>query len=203
MKEGNDEKENNNGDNEKEQSIDYINQLREFVRLLALKAESDDKMASEILDILLKTDPERGISDEEIEGMTSHRQSDVRKILRLLYDAKLATYKRGKHPETGATRYYWFIDMKGVGLAIVRRKKSVLEKLKARLEYERSNEFYKCPKDNTRYTFDDAFEYDFVCPKCGSMLELDNNSQYVDILKKRISLLEEEIKSDESKIFGS
>ncbi len=187
----------------KEDQANYINQLREFVRLLALKAETDDKMSSEVLDILLKTDPERGISDEEIEGITGYRQSDVRKVLRLLYDARLATYRRGKHPETGATRYYWYIDMRGVGLAIIRRKKAVLEKLKSRLTYESNNEFYKCPKDNTRYTFDDAFEYDFICPKCGSMLELDTNAQYIDILKKRISLLEEEIKEDETKVFGS
>ncbi|AFZ70997.1 transcription initiation factor IIE, alpha subunit [Caldisphaera lagunensis DSM 15908] len=197
-------KENNNKeDSNSESQVNYINQLREFVRLLALKAETDDKMSSEILDILLKTDPERGISDEEIEGITGYRQSDVRKVLRLLYDARLATYRRGKHPETGATRYYWYIDMRSVGLAIIRRKKAVLEKLKSRLIYENNNEFYKCPKDNTRYTFDDAFEYDFICPKCGSMLELDTNEQYIDILKRRISLLEEEIKQDENKVFGS
>ncbi|MGC9135088.1 MAG: transcription initiation factor IIE subunit alpha [Caldisphaera sp.] len=191
------------GDSKEEVQLNYINQLREFVRLLALKAETDDKMASEILDILLKTDPERGISDEEIESMTSYRQSDVRKVLRLLYDARLSTYRRGKHPETGATRYYWYIDMRGVSLAIIRRKKAVLEKLKSRVAYESNNEFYKCPKDNTRYTFDVAFEYDFICPKCGSMLELDDNKQYIDILKKRISLLEEEIKQDESKVFSA
>ncbi|MCE4623909.1 MAG: transcription initiation factor IIE subunit alpha [Caldisphaeraceae archaeon] len=189
--------------NEKEDNKKYIEQLREYVRLLAMKAEADEKMASEILEILLKTDPERGISDEEIEGITGYRQSDVRKVLRVLYNAKLSTYKRGKHPESEATRYYWYIDMKSVSLAIVKRKKSVLEKLKSRLEYEKSHEFYKCPKDNTRYTFDDAFEYDFTCPKCGSLLEPDDNSSYIKVLEERIARLEEEIKSDEKKVFGS
>jgi transcription initiation factor TFIIE subunit alpha len=179
-----------------------VNELRQLIRLLAVKSGIDETMADDLLDLLLTVDPEKGISDEEVESMKGYKQADVRKVFRIFYDLHIASYRRGKHPETGATRYYWYLDSKDLDLALLRRKKLVLEKLKARLDYELSNEFYVCPKDHTRYTFDYAFEYEFTCPKCGSLLVPDNNSEYVKALEARIKRLEEEIKKDETTLFG-
>ena len=177
-------------------------ELRQLIRLLAVKSGVDEAMTDDLLDLLLTVNPEKGISDEEVEAMKGYKQADVRKVFRIFYDLHIASYRRGKHPETGATRYYWYLDPKDLNLALLRRKKLVLEKLKIRLEYERSNQFYVCPKDRTRYTFDYAFEYEFTCPKCGSLLVPDNNEAYVKALENRIRKLEEEIRQDEAKLFG-
>ncbi len=179
-----------------------VEELRQLIRLLAVKSGVDEAMTDDLLDLLMTVNPDKGISDEEVEAMKGYKQADVRKVFRIFYDLHIASYRRGKHPETGATRYYWYLDPKDLNLALLRRKRLVLEKLKARLEYERSNQFYVCPKDNTRYTFDYAFEYEFTCPKCGSLLVPDNNESYVKALEGRIRRLEEEIRQDEARLFG-
>jgi transcription initiation factor TFIIE subunit alpha len=188
-----------NGNNEDDKSLEG---LRQLIRMLAVKSGIDEAMADDLFDLLLTVDPEKGISDEEVEQMKGYKQADVRKVFRIFYDLRIASYRRGKHPDTGATRYYWYLDSRDADLALLRRKKQVLEKLKMRLEYERSNEFYVCPKDGTRYTFDYAYEYQFTCQKCGTMLVPEDNSNYIRVLENRISRLEEEIKRDERQIFG-
>ena len=189
----------NGADSEEDKRLEH---LRQLIRLLAVKSGVDEAMADDLFDLLLTVDPEKGISDEDVEAMKGYKQADVRKVFRIFYDLRIASYRRGKHPESGATRYYWYLDPRDADMALLRRKKQVLEKLKMRLEYEKSNEFYICPKDGTRYTFDYAYEYQFTCQKCGSMLVPDNNEKYVKALERRVKMLEEEIAEDERQLFS-
>ena len=176
--------------------------LRRLIRLLAVSQGVDEAIADDLFDLLLTVDPEKGISDEEVEALKGYKQADVRKVFRIFYDLHIASYRRGKQPETGSTRYYWYLDPKNVDASLLRRKRLVLEKLKKRLQYEKENEFYVCPKDGSRYTFDTAYEYEFTCPKCGSILVPFDNSEYVKALENRISKLEEEISKDEAELYG-
>lgn len=171
--------------------------LYEFIRLLARRRGLDPEKAVEIYKMILTRRDSKGLSDEDIVNKTGYRQSEVRKILRLFYELRLASYRRGRHPETGATRYYWYVDLTSVNNSLRWRKIQVLEKLKARLEYERSNTFYRCPTDGSRYTFDEAFEREFRCPKCDSVLEEEDNSWIIEVLEREIARLEEEIRRDE------
>ncbi len=66
-----------------------------------------------------------------------------------------------------------------------------------RLEYEKSNTFYRCPNDGTRYTLEEAFENEFQCPKCNALLEEEDNSEIIRLLEEEIARLEEEIRRDE------
>jgi len=190
------------GENGSEEESRGLKSLRQLIRILSVKSGIDEAMADDLFDFLLTVDPEKGISDEEVEQIKGYKQADVRKVFRIFYDLRIASYRRGKHPDTGATRYYWYLDSRDADLALLRRKLQVLEKLKMRLKYEKENEFYVCPKDGARYTFDYAYEYQFTCPKCGTMLVPDDNSKYVKALEDRISRLEEEIKKDERRVFG-
>ncbi len=185
-----------------EKDLGNIEGLRRLIRLLAVSSGIDEALADDLFDLLLSVDPKKGISDEEVEALKGYKQADVRKVFRIFYDLRLASYRKGKQPETGSTRYYWYLDPKNLDASLLRRKKLVLEKLKMRLAYEKSNEFYVCPKDGSRYTFDYAFEYEFTCPKCGSMLIPDNNGPYVKVLEERVKKLEEEIKQDEAKLYS-
>ena len=174
-----------------------------FIYKLAQRKGVDPDKAVHIYKLLLMSSGDKGLSDEDLEELAGYKQSDVRRVLRLLYDARIATYKKGKHPQTGATRYYWMIDADNINVSLLKRKKLVLEKLKTRLEYEKNNAFFLCPQDNTRFTFDEAFENEFTCPKCGSMLEENENSDYIKVLEEMISRLEEEIRRDERNVFSS
>jgi len=174
--------------------------LLKFIRRLAREYGLDPDKAETIFRVLLETDADKGISDEELAQKLGYKQSDVRRVLRLLYVYRFANYRRGRHPRTGATRYYWYIDIMHLNIVLVWLKKAVLEKLKYRLEYEEANIFYRCPRDGTRYTFEEAFQYDFQCPRCGSILEEDDNTQTKKILASYIRRLEEEIEEDERRL---
>jgi transcription initiation factor TFIIE subunit alpha len=175
--------------------------LEKFVRLAAKRARLDDEVASIIFRKLLDSD-EKGLSDEDLELQTGVRQGEIRRILRLFYDLRLASYRRGRHPETGATRYYWRINLGTLNSILLARKKAVLRNLKLKLEYERSNTFYYCPYDGTRFTFDEAYEYNFQCPKCGAILEEYNQPELREYLARLIKKLEESISRDERGLGG-
>ncbi len=177
--------------------------LFRFIELLAIKNRLDPEKAVNIFKLLLEASEKKGVSDEDISTKMNYRQSDVRRILRTFYVYRLADYRRGKHPKTGATRYYWYVDLNRLNIILVWMKKMVVEKLCTRLQYEEENVFYVCPRDGTRYTFDEAYNYEFVCPKCGSILEEEDNSKIKKILREYIEWLEEEIKEDEAKIRAS
>jgi transcription initiation factor TFIIE subunit alpha len=171
--------------------------LYEFIRRLAFKKKLDPDNAVKIFTTILSQGDTRGLSDEELSAMTGIKQGEIRNVLRMLYELRIVGYRRGRHPETGATRYYWYPDYSGINMTLFWRKKQVLEKLKQRLEYEENNTFFRCPNDGMRFTFEEAYEYDFQCPRCNSMLVEEDNTVIKEVLRKVITRLEEEINKDE------
>lgn len=173
--------------------------LDRFVRLAARRARLDEEVASIIFRKLLDNS-EKGLSDEDLEMQTGIRQGEIRRILRLFYELRLASYRRGRHPETGATRYYWRINIHTLNNVFLARKKAVLNNLRLKLEYEDGNTFYYCPNDGTRFTFDEAYEYNFQCPKCGAILEEYDQSGAKEYLAMLIKRLEASIARDEERL---
>jgi len=179
-----------------------VDMLEKFVKLAARKAKIDTELAALVLRKLLDNN-EKGLSDEDLEGLIGVRQGEIRKVLRLFYELRIASYRRGRHPETGATRYYWRINLNTINNVLLLRKKQVLRNLKIKLDYESRNTFYYCPYDGTRYTFDEAFEYNFQCPKCGSILEEYNTGRVRELLETLIAELERSIARDEERLARS
>jgi transcription initiation factor TFIIE subunit alpha len=178
-----------------------IEALIELLKRISKSSNIDPQVMDDVIRALLSDSEGKGLSDEDLEKLTGHRQGVIRRALRLLHDLRLATYRRGRHPETKATRYYWTLDSDRINIVLYQLKRNVLEKLRARLQYEESNEFFICPQCNVRYEFNEAFEYDFTCPRCGSLLVEHDNKVAVATLKAVIKRLEEEIREDEEKIF--
>ncbi len=182
---------------------DPMKDLEVFIRELAEKNDVDPQKAIHVFKIISDPGNTEGYSDDDIEALTGYKQAEVRKILRLLYDARIAYYRKGVHPSYGVARYFWKVDSNSINYVLLRRKKEVLEKVKQRLEYESSNEFYRCPRDGSRYTFNEAYVNDFKCTRCGSLLTLEDNSALVKALKEVVEKLKREIEEDERKIYGS
>jgi len=156
--------------------------------------------ARRVLEYLLEKN--REVKDEEIAEETGLRINTVRRALYLLLEHSLVMYRRVRDRNSGWYIYYWQVNVDQINAILYARKKMVLEKLKARLRYEESNEFYVCPNDGSRYTFDEAVDNDFRCPRCGAMLDYEDNSRYKEVLRKRIAIIEEELKR-EAKILSS
>ncbi|MCE4611504.1 MAG: transcription factor [Desulfurococcales archaeon] len=183
-------------------SSDPLKSLEAFVRKAAEADNIDPSKAVHIFHLILSESSRGGLSDDDIESMTGYKQSEIRRVLRLLEDYGIAVHRRKRHPEKEVARYFWRVDADSINIVLLNRKKMVLQKLKERLVFEEANTFYVCPHDGSRYTLEEALKHDYLCPRCGSVLEEDSRSAGVEKLREKIRRLEEEIARDERRLYG-
>ena len=164
-------------------------------KLLKLVEALVGDVGRKVFEVLLERNEE--ISDEEIAQTANLRINDVRKVLYELAKYGIVSYKRISTRDSFWYSYRWYIDEDALIRTLLQRKKSVLRRLEERLTYEESGVFYLCPIDGSRYSFDEAFENYFKCPRCGSdLIEVDNNA-VVEYLRRLIDKLRQEIEEDE------
>lgn len=131
------------------------------------------------------------LSEYDIMEKTELRGSVVRRALNMLAEKGLVTYRRLRHPDKGRLIFYWKVNYEGLPAVIEARKRAALERLKYLLEREEETQYYICPLDKTRYTFEEALEYEFTCPRCGEMLVPDSERDLrIEILRQYVRLLE-------------
>jgi len=129
----------------------------------------------------------REITDNEIADKTQIRLNLVRKALYRLYDHSLVALRRSRDKETGWFVFNWRLQPDQVVGFILNQKRHVLEKLKIRLEYEKSHEFYSCQTIGCkRFPFEEALELLFKCPVCNKPMMYLNNDRIVEILTRKI-----------------
>lgn len=140
-----------------------------------------------IISLLLSSGSSK--SDEEISDELNLRVNDVRRILYDLANHGFVAYSRSTKSDTRWHTYSWFTNKEMILQAINKRKREVIRILEEWLSYGEANTSYICPHDYTLYTFDDAFENNFRCLKCGSdLIELDN-SKVVSYIKQVLNIL--------------
>lgn len=123
-------------------------------------------------------------TDEEIAEETEIRLNIVRRILYKLYDAGIASYKRSKDPETQWYTYSWKFEEGKVAEILAEKCEKFSKEIKESLEFEEGNMFFVCLDNGCRYRFEEASENNFICPKCGGVLEYQDNSALVTELKE-------------------
>ncbi|MCE4617010.1 MAG: hypothetical protein F7C32_00265 [Desulfurococcales archaeon] len=162
-------------------------------------ASIDPDEAATIFITLYTKAGSKGLSDEQLSKMLGFRETMIRRVLNKLLENDLVRYRRGKS-EKGETRFFWYVNKNMLNSVLLARKKLALEKLKIRLQYEQENEFYYCPVCRIRYTFNQAYDYEFICPRCGTELVVDEDSELrAEILRRLIRELEREIMEDEKR----
>jgi len=158
--------------------------------LVAATRELVGEEAVKIIEILSEKDE---TTDDELIQKTGMKLNNLRKVLYQLFDQNLVSYRRVRDKEAGWFKYYWKINPTGLNILLNTKKRKILAKLKERLDYEVKNLFFMCPAHNTRYTFDDAMEMNFQCPKCGSRLNNVPNDDIITVLKIKISEIEKNL----------
>jgi transcription initiation factor TFIIE subunit alpha len=133
-------------------------------------------------------------TDETVANDCSVRLNTIRKVLYKLYDHGLVSCTRVRDEKTGWFIFYWRLQPDQLDAFIRSRKKRILDRLKARLDYERNHTFFVCKTDSEiRITFEEAMESSFKCSKCGNQLEGLDNSADVTLLESKIQRLEAEL----------
>ncbi len=134
--------------------------------------------------------PEGEVTDEKIAEVTGVLLNIVRRTLFILYENRLALYRRVRDTDSGWLTYLWKLDLGSLNRQLELEAKRTLRNLKAKLEFEDGKVFYTCKNQDGRYLFDDAAELDFICPVCGEDLAYQDNEPIIKALKQRISELE-------------
>lgn len=135
---------------------------------------------------IVESMPEDEVTDEHVAEITGVSLNTVRRTLYLLYEHRLAKYKRERDPESGWLTYLWTLCVENLDRALESEVRKLLRKLGDRLSYEKNNIFYACVGGCARFVFDEASENNFVCPFCGAGLEYMENDRIVSTIEKRM-----------------
>ena len=169
-----------------------MSEAQEIKKLYILVERLIDADARKVFETLYEEGDE--LSEYDIIEKTGLRSSVVRRVLNLLAEKGFVVYRKQRHPEKGRLVFYWKINYEGLPAVIESRKKQALERLRALLASEEETQYFVCPLDGTRYTFEEALEYEFTCPRCGTPLQPDEDRDMrIEILRRYISMLEAEI----------
>ena len=164
----------------------------ELIISLAKDLVGDD--AAELLKFLLKKRVE--MTDDDISKELNMKVNEIRKKLYLLAEQGFVTYRKTRDKDTGLYIYYWKVNIDQINDLLINRKRLVLEKLKMRYEQEKETTYYYCSQDNILYSFDEALENEFKCPKCGSPLNYYDSEKTRAFLLYKIKQLENEIEKE-------
>lgn len=147
--------------------------------------------AVQIIDTLKDTGE---TTDDQIANQTGIRLNTVRRILYKLYDHSLVGLRRSRDQNTGWFIFHWRLQPDQFEGFIINQKRRVLEKLEARLEYEKNHDFYYCDTLGCRRVpFEEAVELVFQCPTCNKSLMHFDNGTIIEDLAKKVERLRKEL----------
>ena len=133
-------------------------------------------------------------TDEEIAAKTTIRLNDVRRILYKLYEHSLISLRQTRDKNTGWFIFHWRLQPDQFEGFILNQKRRVLEKLEARLEYEKNHDFYYCYTPGCRrIPFEEAVELVFRCPTCNKPLGHFENGLIIKALTEKVEQLRKEL----------
>lgn len=153
--------------------------------LVKLSGKILGSQAERIVEKLIQ---EGEIGDEEIASDLKIDENEVRRILMTLYENSIVKYRRVKGVKDRLYKYYWRVtDEDPLSLLETRRKKAIAV-LRRILEEQESKNYY-CPVCGRTFTFDEAVDLLFSCPKCQAVLEM-RSPEKLEKLRKAIEILE-------------
>jgi len=136
-------------------------------------------------------------TEDDLSKATGIKLSEVRKILFRLNCFSLATSESIQDKKTGWLIFFWRLHAERLDSLIRTQKRRILEKIEARLEFEKSHDFYYCKNDHCgKFPFEEVVESIFRCPKCGGELVHFDNSEVITILESKLNALRDEVKRE-------
>lgn len=139
---------------------------------------------------MLEKMPVGEVTDEEIAKRTGVNLNLVRHALFILYENRLAEYRRERDKDSGWLTYLWHVDLHNLEQVLESEMQKLLNNLQKRLASEKGNMFYVCTEGCRRVLFELAAEANFICTICGAPLEFDDNVKIMTALEKRIAEIE-------------
>ncbi|MBS3126113.1 hypothetical protein J4453_01580 [Candidatus Woesearchaeota archaeon] len=136
-------------------------------------------------------DNKKNISEFVVAEKTKLDMQTTRHILYRLNNFNIATYIRKKDRQKGWYISYWTFNRRRVKDLILKLQKEHLEKLHDQLRKEEANKnnFFICSRACSRLDFDQAIEFEFKCPECGSLMHQQENERTIENIKEKIKAI--------------
>ena len=132
-----------------------------------------------------------GITDEALSAILKLDVREIRRILHKLNEQGILYYELTRDKETGHRIFKWYVGQEQVIGFIITNLKKILERLREKLEYERTHQFYWCGAPGHRkLLFEEAVDKLFRCPICDKPLQPYDNSELIKALEWKISEIE-------------
>ena len=160
----------------------------EVERLLDIVYELVGEEAAQVIEFLYSNP---GASEFDISENIGFAVSQIRSLLYDLKAKNLIDYDRRKDKEKGWYLYYWRVLPQNFETVYNNSKKQKLEQFKERLANEETSIFYICPNFCKRLPFEEALENNFSCPVCGTLMNEENKTRKIEMLKRNIQEHEE------------
>ncbi len=161
--------------------------MRKDDALVAIAKKMHGEEAARIVHLLLS---KVELSDEEIASELGMDVAQVRRVLNELFEARLVKYRRARDENEGWYRYYWRVTDEEPERILEDRKRLLVKLLEDLLRGETEEEYYYCPSCGRRYRASHADDLNYVCEKCGEVLEPYDNSRIVRKVKEVLRVIE-------------
>jgi transcription initiation factor TFIIE subunit alpha len=129
------------------------------------------------------------LTDEKIAEETDANLNTVRRTLYILYENRLANYRRERDKDSGWLTYLWKVDLSDIARNMQEEAQKLIRRLNTRLDFEGQNVCYTCENGCGRFLFEEASDNDFVCPVCQAGLDYQDSSVLVEAMRRKLEEL--------------
>ena len=147
----------------------------------------------EVIPLVKALKNKKNVSEFKLAEQLKQEVNITRNMLYRLYDSNLVTFIRKKDKVKGWYIYYWTFNPRHIKYLNKDLKKKRLERLKERLKREVASDFFICHNNCIRLDFDQATEFNYKCPECGSLLHQEDNTARIRDIEKELGKLQKEM----------
>jgi transcription initiation factor TFIIE subunit alpha len=164
-----------------------MRKLNKFdLKLLAIAYKLTGPQGYAILEYIAKNGE---TTDDTLSKVFKVKPNVIRQIIYNLDKHKLVVFRKDIDKKTNWVTFYWKINQDFFSTYVDFKRNNIIEKIRKRYDYERSQNFFICPQKCKRYPFDVAMEQDFKCAMCGQVLVMEDNSYLIKFLEKKLAAI--------------
>ena len=126
--------------------------------------------------------------------------NQTRNILYKLSDEGLVSFIRKKDKKKGWYTYFWTFNEERAFLLLKKNLFIEITQLENQLKSREEKRYYICKQCNIEVTEETALLHDFICPECGEVYELQDNSKSIKDINLNINKIKLKLKEVESEL---
>ncbi|MBN2567152.1 hypothetical protein JXB02_03665 [Candidatus Woesearchaeota archaeon] len=154
-----------------------------------------DVAGEDVIPLVRSLKNKKNISEFKIAENINREINETRNMLYRLYHANLVSFTRRKDKKKGWYIYYWTFNAKRVKYLVTDLKRKKIDRLRERLEREQASHFFACNNRCIRLDFEQATDFEYKCPECGSLMHQEDNQAQIAEISSEIARLEKELRA--------